>query len=148
MSSSCYWWGAKFSVSFSHLDDTLNTHIKFDNNRSSSFRNYLLDTQNNRQTDGNGRHIFSQSRGHETLKKNESIQSPDYNTSLAYSQKVKNTFFQYPLRFLPIPSNSFLFFPNHCYIFPQIFSVSLRFFQILLDSSRLPKIIPIPIDPS
>ena len=95
------WWGrlVKFWLAFYHPHDIPNIHIKFDNNRSGNFGDYLSfqnagRRQTDRQTNENLRPIFSYSRGHETLRKYESCQSPDalnYNTFSACVRELKTS---------------------------------------------------------
>ena len=43
MTSSYWWWGSsdKFSGAFDHLQDIPKKHVKFENNQSSNFRDYM-----------------------------------------------------------------------------------------------------------
>ena len=80
----------------------IDLHTKFDSNRSSSSEITCLikmetDTrQTDRHTDGNGRLLFSYSRGYETSRKYKNVNSSnglDYYTSLAYAREVKEITF-------------------------------------------------------
>ena len=69
------------------LQDIGNIQVKFENNRSSSFEDYLCNRHRRQQTDGNWGSIFSYCRGYETLRKHRSSYSSGgryYNTSLGY----------------------------------------------------------------
>ena len=90
MAIRCWWeWLAKlWLLAFHDLHDISNVHTKFDNNRSSSFGNYVYIKNGYRhQTD-------RQTRGHETSRKHKSGHSSDgldsYYTSLAYAREVTN----------------------------------------------------------
>ena len=99
-------------------------------NRSSSFGDYVFNTktpnrQTDRQTDGNGRLLFSYSRGHETSRKYKSAHSSDgldYYTSLDYLRsESKNSNF---------PDDEFCFAPTYCFVYHFqgfLFSFSAKF---------------------
>ena len=71
-------WLAKFWLAFNRLHDISNIHTKFDNNRSSSFGDYVSNKNGYRhQTDGNKRLVFSYCGGHETSRKHKSGNSSD-----------------------------------------------------------------------